>query len=354
MKPLQFLLSNNLEEINHSDLHVGMRVFVDGTDLEAGYGKNWHYSEGVVIRDFRYDTEEPIDGVCIAFNDWTNGHEGQMKEDKERCGENRCWSFYRDDYENNIDNVKFYVINSYDFFDTLTEEENFDWVEDVKKMSYTFGDIKEFLEDGDKISITGNICDDVGRILLKLDDEPFEVSHVRGEFSMNMFWLRIPSERPEGWYKYSNGEAIHFGVECYKFDKLLEVEIIEKNGNHLNESDGQDLDWVQDIVDQTNKISKYLIPGQYFIVKKESGNINYDLIIRIDDYGRIIPNPDDKKDDGNVIIFSSFNYENKGIWEHNEKVELYWAQFLVEEDGYWMPITKERAEEIIHLNGGTI
>lgn len=71
-------------------------------------------------------------------------------------------------------------------------------------------------------------------------------------------------------------------------------------------------------------------------------NIDYDLLMRLDDFYQ------DHKNEIHFMI-SSFNDLNNGKWERSGSVELPWLVHLIETK-YWIPISKEEADELFRNN----
>jgi len=227
-----------IREVTHKDLHVGMSVIVDGYQT-GDESLVWDNKFGKVVYDWREDVEETANSLTIAFDDWFEGHDGNRPS---LCGHNRCWSFYdecahsdEDDCEN-ISNVKFYTIDTYDLFDQLneSEEDDFGWAkESISQEYHRYGDILPYLDYDDIISVTGDITSDAGEVLLSVKDEPFKVSSVSHPMKKNktiyLKWVQPEDKRPKNWEAITNDhEQVAMGDDTSEWDKELMVKILHK------------------------------------------------------------------------------------------------------------------------------
>jgi len=86
-----------------------------------------------------------------------------------------------------------------------------------------------------------------------------------------------------------------------------------------------------------------ILEGALFLVDRKQATLSHDILVRID---RIFDRWGDSNEDPDSIRvgFSTFNEANLGKWQLPSDVELSWANHLIE-TGYWVPITKESADE---------
>ena len=142
----------NIKEISHNNLEVGMNVFVNGDD---GMGRSWDNEVGKVVYNWNEDEDNTSNSVTIAFNNNYNGHDNDSNAHE--CVNNNCWNFYDDcansdhKYCQNIEKISFYTIDSYSLFNNLNESvDDFDWVEDIVK---NIPDVVDYrtVKQGDKV-----------------------------------------------------------------------------------------------------------------------------------------------------------------------------------------------------------
>lgn len=222
----------NIKEISHNDLQVGMTVIVDGYDVNEKTQK-WENKIGTVVYNYNEDEDDTSNSFTISFKDWANGHNGSNLVE---CGSNKCWSFYDDcaySEENNcqnIDGIKFYTVNTYDLFDQLNESEDdeFEWAKETVSQEYNrYGDILPYLDYDDIISVTGDFTDDYGNVLLSVEDVPFKV--YKKNKIVFLKWVQPEDERPIGWSSISNGSGeVHMALITFEWDKELMVKILHK------------------------------------------------------------------------------------------------------------------------------
>jgi hypothetical protein len=222
----------NIKEITHNDLRVGMTVIVDGYDVNEKTQK-WENKIGTVVYNYNEDEDDTSNSFTISFKDWANGHDGSNLVE---CGSDKCWSFYDDcaySEENNcqnIDGIKFYTVNTYDLFDQLNESEDdeFGWVKETISQEYNrYGDILPYLDFDDIISVTGDFTDDYGNVLLSVEDVPFKV--YKKNNIVYLKWAQPEDERPNGWSSISNtSEEVHMGSSTFEWDKELMVKFLHK------------------------------------------------------------------------------------------------------------------------------
>lgn len=227
----------NIQEITHNDLQVGMTVIVDGYDVVEETQK-WENEIGTVVYNYNEDEDETSNSFTISFKNWAKGHDGLAAE----CGRDKCWSFYDDcayseeDPCQNIDGIKFYTVNTYDLFDQLneSEEDDFGWATETISQEYNrYGDILPYLDYDDIISITGDITDDAGEVLLSVEDEPFKIfstSHpMKKNKTVYLKWVQPEDKRPKGWEAITNdSEEVHMGDSTFEWDKELMVKFLHK------------------------------------------------------------------------------------------------------------------------------
>ena len=227
----------NIQEITHNDLQVGMTVIVDGYDVVEKTQK-WENEIGTVVYNYNEDEDETSNSFTISFKNWTKGHDGLAAE----CGRDKCWSFYDDcayseeDPCQNIDGIKFYTVNTYDLFDQLneSEEDDFGWATETINQEYNrYGDILPYLDVDDIISITGDITSDMGDVLLSVEDEPFKVYSVSHPMKKNktiyLKWVQPENKRPKDWEAITNdSDEVVMGYDTFEWDKELMVKILHK------------------------------------------------------------------------------------------------------------------------------
>lgn len=225
----------NIQEITHNDLRVGMTVIVDGYDVVEKTQK-WENEIGTVVYNYNEDEDETGNSFTISFKNWAKGHDGLAAE----CGRDKCWSFYDDcAYSNesncqNISNVKFYTVNTYDLFDQLneSEEDELEWAKDIINQGVydRYENILPYLDNDDIISITGEFTDDEGNGMLYVKDAQFRFEKTMGErFGPYLYWVQPITERPEGWGSITGGNgSIPMGANTFEWDKDLMVKIIHK------------------------------------------------------------------------------------------------------------------------------
>lgn len=228
----------NIQEITHDDLQVGMTVIVDGYDVTEKTQK-WENEIGIVVYNYNEDEDETGNSFTISFKDWANGHDGNNLTE---CGRNKCWSFYDDcayseeDNCQNIDGIKFYTVNTYDLFDQLneSEEDDFGWATETINQEYSrYEYILPYLDVDDIISITGDFTSDEGNVLLSVEDEPFKVSSVSHPMKKNktisLKWVQPEDKRPIDWEGITNDyEQVAMGDDTSEWDKELMVKILHK------------------------------------------------------------------------------------------------------------------------------
>ena len=222
----------NIQEITHNDLQVGMTVIVDGYDVNEKTQK-WENKIGTVVYNYNEDEDDASNSFTISFKDWANGHDGSNLVE---CGSDKCWSFYDDcaySEENNcqnIDGIKFYTVNTYDLFDQLNESEDdeFGWAKETVSQEYhRYEDILPYLDFDDIISITGDFTDDYGNVILSVEDVPFKVYKKNNIVFLK--WVQPEDERPIGWSSISNSSGeVHMALITFEWDKELMVKILHK------------------------------------------------------------------------------------------------------------------------------
>ena len=222
----------NIQEITHNDLQVGMTVIVDGYDVNEETQK-WENKIGTVVYNYNEDEDDTSNSFTISFKDWANGHDGSNLVE---CGSDKCWSFYdhcaysEENNCQNIDGIKFYTVNTYDLFDQLNESEDdeFGWVKETVSQEYhRYEDILPYLDFDDIISITGDFTDDYGNVLLSVEDVSFKV--YKKNNIVYLKWVQPKDERPNGWSSISNSsEEVHMGSSTFEWDKDLMVKILHK------------------------------------------------------------------------------------------------------------------------------
>jgi len=227
----------NIKEISHNDLEFGMRVVVNG-DADNTIFNN---ELGTVVYNWNEDEEDTSNSFTIAFDTWDKGHHGGYGSTgnfSDVCGGNKCWSFYDDcaysdeDYDGceNISELQFYTLNTYDLFDQLNESEDdeFGWAKETVSQEYhRYEDILPYLDFDDIISITGDFTDDYGHALLSVEDIPFKV--YKKNNIVYLKWVQPEDERPIDWSSISNSsEEVHMGSTTFEWDKELMVKIVHK------------------------------------------------------------------------------------------------------------------------------
>jgi len=122
---------NGLIEIGYDDLKEGMTVIVNGA---AGRIHTWdtgriHTWDNEIARIIYFDDKGDYINPLLLFDSWNDGHEGPLNESHDydndtegtpmfpACEEHKCW-FMMPDYK-----VKYYIIDSFDPFDSLNESE---------------------------------------------------------------------------------------------------------------------------------------------------------------------------------------------------------------------------------------
>lgn len=80
-----------------------------------------------------------------------------------------------------------------------SEDDGLEWAEDIIKVNdFKWGNIKRYLNDGDVISVSGDICDSEGNVDLVLKDEPFIVRK-SSSVGADLRWSNDYWNRPRGW-----------------------------------------------------------------------------------------------------------------------------------------------------------
>lgn len=109
-----------------------------------------------------------------------------------------------------------------------SEDDALDWaVEAINDDVYKWGSVKKILNDGDIISISGDICDGEGSCGLTLKDEPFIFSrNSRGVPYIR--WSNDLDKRPSGWAGPSDTskDAIQMDTATAQWDDELDVRIL--------------------------------------------------------------------------------------------------------------------------------
>ena len=136
-------------------------------------------------------------------------------------------------YNHNItyQNVEqhFSSIKNFDPFDRLNESEELEWAEDAVNYDvYKWGDVKSYLNSGDIISVTGNLHDNDGEIVIVLNNEPFIVK--KGS-ETGLKWLNDLDKRPEYWRLVTDLDNDWIVMSSYtkKWDDRLDIRILKKN-----------------------------------------------------------------------------------------------------------------------------
>jgi hypothetical protein len=117
------LKNTELTFVNFEDLNVNDIVIVDGFDAEQN--KKFNKELGTVAGT---DDSEGGTSVLIAFNDWFDGHNGNVGLHG-KCSGNNCWWFWVDsDGNTNLGKITFYKnrFDLSDIFSSLNENEE-DW-----------------------------------------------------------------------------------------------------------------------------------------------------------------------------------------------------------------------------------
>jgi len=141
----------NIKEISHNDLEVGMNVFVNGDD---GMGRSWDNEVGKVVYNWNEEEDNTSNSFTIAFNNNYNGHDNDSNAHE--CVNNNCWNFYDDcaysdhKYCQNIEKISFYTIDSYSLFNNLNESDEFGWAEEIIKDAPNLVDYRT-VKQGDKV-----------------------------------------------------------------------------------------------------------------------------------------------------------------------------------------------------------
>ena len=110
----------------------------------------------------------------------------------------------------------------------INESEDLEWAQDIVNDDvYKWGNIRSYLNDGDIISVTGNICDSEGEVDLVLNNEPFIVK--RGTKTA-LRWSNDLDKRPTGWETVTqlNKDWIEMSVSTAEWDNLLDIRILKK------------------------------------------------------------------------------------------------------------------------------
>jgi len=117
----------------------------------------------------------------------------------------------------------------------LNESENDDltWAQDiVDNPIFSWGAIKSQLNDGDLVSVTGDIIDSEGEWMGKLKDEHFIVKKIplSGTGRIALRWVNDIPERPKHWDLYSDvsKDWVLFTAETEYWDDDLEVQFIKR------------------------------------------------------------------------------------------------------------------------------
>lgn len=251
--------SEIFKEISHEDLEVGTRVVVNGDADSRGFNNEL----GKVVYNWNEDEEDTSNSFTIAFDNWDKGHNGDTSALpfdilNEVCGVNKCWSFYDDcayseeNYCENISDLKFYTINTYDLFDQLNEsEDEFDWVEDIEGIN--IGDFYEInleypivakVEDiffDDSKVINSDNSGYVVKVRYFNDNEEEKWSDYLEEINLDwMYNLTQPNEDgPSHWVKVTKeyAEKLFNNYEQFKSPMVPE-------SKNINESE----EWYDDVL----------------------------------------------------------------------------------------------------------
>ena len=143
----------------------------------------------------------------------------------------------------NYYDLKYYVPKPINIEESV---DDFDWVEDIVNSDLKFGSVKGDLKIGDVITITGDIIDTDGTLLVDLDEEPFLVvknnkfelyGHIYkpGEYSyrIELNWFNPNSKRPSNWQRASmhsddGKDIISFTDDTEEWDDGLIVKFLKK------------------------------------------------------------------------------------------------------------------------------
>lgn len=110
-----------------------------------------------------------------------------------------------------------------------SEEDELGWAEDVVSDEFfRWGDIKKHLDDGDIISVTGDMRDSEGELDLVLDNEPFIVKRSGGR--LNLRWSNNIDKRPTEWQSVTelNKDWIQMLGSTAEWDDELIIKILKK------------------------------------------------------------------------------------------------------------------------------
>jgi len=135
-------------------------------------------------------------------------------------GDEKCWWVSA-----NYDEIYIHQENIHE-----SEDDALDWaVEAINDDVYKWGSVKKILNDGDIISISGDICDGEGSCDLTLKDEPFIFSrNSRGVPYIR--WSNDLDKRPSGWAGPSDTskDAIQMDTATAQWDDELDVRILKR------------------------------------------------------------------------------------------------------------------------------
>jgi len=115
-----------------------------------------------------------------------------------------------------------------------SEEDDFGWAKETINQEYNrYEDILTYLDVDDIISITGDITDDAGEVLLSVEDEPFEVfstSHpMKKNKTVYLKWVQPEDQRPKDWEAITDdSEKVRMGDSTSEWDKELMVKFLHK------------------------------------------------------------------------------------------------------------------------------
>ena len=188
------------------------------------YDYDKYIKDGYYIGTVEHFGESGDEGFIVkldgSMGHWQSTCGWPCSQEFNYTGDEKCWWV-----DPKRDEIYVYQENIHE-----SEDDALDWaVEAINDDVYKWGSIKKILNDGDIISISGDICDGEGGCDLTLKDEPFIFSrNSRGVPYIR--WSNDLDKRPSGWSGPSDTskDAIRMDTATTQWDDELDVKILKR------------------------------------------------------------------------------------------------------------------------------